>query len=208
MTKKFLKPQFLKKINSPKQTHPGWMFYLLLSLHSVKENKLWWNIVFVGAEKAVFLSFFILGSCWASSETCRHVSSVTSAAANVGPHRRASLTGIEEDHGLEADVLLPRQLELSHSGRGGDQHVKDLHEALDAAALLPATHKHTHIPLQTLVFMQNDSGQSIYQNQSKKSKEKVRKPGENLIRAILNNHNNESKSFAQCRVCISAQIWQ
>ena len=47
-----------------------------------------------------------------------------------------SLTGVEEDHGLEADVLLSLQLELSYSGRGGDQHIKDLHEALDTAALL------------------------------------------------------------------------
>lgn len=48
------------------------------------------------------------------------------------------LTGVKEDHGLEADVLLPLQLELSHSGRGGYQHVEDLGEALHAAALLSA----------------------------------------------------------------------
>lgn len=46
------------------------------------------------------------------------------------------LTGVEEDHGLEADVLLPLQLELSHSGRGGYQHIEDLGEALHAAPLL------------------------------------------------------------------------
>ena len=55
-----------------------------------------------------------------------------------------SLTGVEEDHGLEADVLLPLQLELSHSGRGSDEHIEDLGEALDAAPLFSAVQGHTH----------------------------------------------------------------
>lgn len=52
------------------------------------------------------------------------------------------LTGVEEDHSLEADVLLPLELELSHSGRGSYQHIKDLHEALDAAPLFSAIQRH------------------------------------------------------------------
>lgn len=52
------------------------------------------------------------------------------------PH---TLTGVKEDHGLEADIFLPLQLELSQSGCGSYQHVKDLSEALDTAPLLPAT---------------------------------------------------------------------
>lgn len=55
-----------------------------------------------------------------------------------------SLTGVEEDHGLEADVLLPLEFELSHPGRGSYQHIKDLHEALDAAPLISATQTQTH----------------------------------------------------------------
>ena len=47
-----------------------------------------------------------------------------------------TLTGVEEDHGFEADELLPLQFELSHSGRGGQQHVEDLHETLHTGALL------------------------------------------------------------------------
>lgn len=58
------------------------------------------------------------------------------------PTQTRSLTGVKEDHGLEADVLLPLQLELSDSGRGSDQHVEDLHEALDTTAFLSATHRH------------------------------------------------------------------
>lgn len=57
--------------------------------------------------------------------------------ANTGTRVHARvLTGVEKDHGLEADVLLPLQLELSHSGRGGYEHIKDLGEALHAAPLL------------------------------------------------------------------------
>lgn len=58
------------------------------------------------------------------------------------PTQTCSLTGVKEDHGLETNVLLPLQIELSDSGRGSDQHVEDLHEALDTTALLSATHRH------------------------------------------------------------------
>lgn len=51
---------------------------------------------------------------------------------NTWTHTRV-LTGVKEDHGLEADVLLPLQLELSHSWCGGYQHIKDLQEALHTA---------------------------------------------------------------------------
>lgn len=55
-----------------------------------------------------------------------------------------SLTGVKEDHGLEADVLLSLQLELSHPGCGGYEHIKDLHEALDTAPLFSAEQRHKH----------------------------------------------------------------
>lgn len=57
------------------------------------------------------------------------------------------LTGVKEDHGLEADVLLPLELELSHSGRGSYQHIKDLHKALDAAPLFSAIQRHKTRPV-------------------------------------------------------------
>lgn len=47
------------------------------------------------------------------------------------------LTGVEEDHGLQADVLLPLELQLAEARGGCQQHVEDLHDALHALALLP-----------------------------------------------------------------------
>lgn len=61
------------------------------------------------------------------------------------------LTGVKEDHGLEADKLLPLQLEFSHPGCGGYEHVEDFRKALDAAALFPATQ------IQPLLFPLRDS---------------------------------------------------
>ena len=59
-------------------------------------------------------------------------------------HKHVPLTGVKEDHGLEADVLPPSQFELSHPGCGSDQHVKDLHEALHAAPLFSVEQAHKH----------------------------------------------------------------
>lgn len=61
------------------------------------------------------------------------------------------LTGVKEDHGLEADVLLPLQLELSHPRRGGYQHIKDLGEALHAAPLFSGVRNKTYTVVQGLL---------------------------------------------------------
>lgn len=63
----------------------------------------------------------------------------------------AELTGVEEDHGLQTDVLLPLKLQLTKARGGCQQHVEDLHDALHALALLPAgtqTQGNIHIPPQ------------------------------------------------------------
>lgn len=60
------------------------------------------------------------------------------------------LTGVEKDHGFEADVLLLLQLQLSEPGGGSQQHVEDFHEALNTAPLLSAQRKHTHRQAQNI----------------------------------------------------------
>lgn len=52
--------------------------------------------------------------------------------------RQLRLTGVEEDHGLQTDILLPLKLQLTETRGGCQQHVKDLHDALHTLALLPA----------------------------------------------------------------------
>lgn len=52
--------------------------------------------------------------------------------------RQFRLTGVEEDHGLQTHVLLPLKLQLTETGGGCQQHVKDLHDALHTLTLLPA----------------------------------------------------------------------
>lgn len=47
------------------------------------------------------------------------------------------LTGVEEDHGLQTDVLLPLKLQLTKSRSGCQQHVENLHDALHTLSLLP-----------------------------------------------------------------------
>ncbi len=48
------------------------------------------------------------------------------------------LTGVEEDHGLQTDVLLPLKLQLTKPRGGCQQHVENLHDALHTLSLLPA----------------------------------------------------------------------
>lgn len=48
-----------------------------------------------------------------------------------------TLTGVEEDHGLQADVLLSLQLQLTEPRGGCQQHVENLHDALHTLSLLP-----------------------------------------------------------------------
>lgn len=48
-----------------------------------------------------------------------------------------TLTGVEEDHGLQADVLLSLQLQLAEPRGGCQQHVENLHDALHTLSLLP-----------------------------------------------------------------------
>lgn len=47
------------------------------------------------------------------------------------------LTGVEEDHGLQTDVLLPLKLQLTKPRGGSQQHVEYLHDALNTLSLLP-----------------------------------------------------------------------
>lgn len=55
--------------------------------------------------------------------------------------RQFKLTGIEEDHGLQTDVLLPLKLQLTKPRGGCQQHVENVHDALHTLALLPAEAK-------------------------------------------------------------------
>jgi len=48
------------------------------------------------------------------------------------------LTGVEKDHGLQTDVLLPLKLEFPKPRGCCQQHVKNLHDALHTLSLLPA----------------------------------------------------------------------
>lgn len=48
------------------------------------------------------------------------------------------LTGVEEDHGLQADVLLPLKLQLTKARGACQQHVENLHDAFHTLSLLPA----------------------------------------------------------------------
>lgn len=52
--------------------------------------------------------------------------------------RSVQLTGVEEDHGFQTDVLLPLKLQLTKSRSGCQQHVENLHDALHTLSLLPA----------------------------------------------------------------------
>lgn len=53
------------------------------------------------------------------------------------PNHQLWLTGVEQDHGLQAHVLLPLKLELTEPRGRRQQHVEDLHDALHTLTLLP-----------------------------------------------------------------------
>lgn len=54
-----------------------------------------------------------------------------------GRQHQSKLTGVQEDHGFQTDVLLPLKLQLSKARGGCQQHVEDLHDALHTLTLLP-----------------------------------------------------------------------